>query len=498
MEEFLPLKTSAKNAQNRKTLNKGSLTRLAGEALLESIRVSQVQPAAAVDSDEHFFAYLAAVILTCLYGILCLLAAFQLSRILWFGHAIMSFQSGFVALCLMSGVIRVIYLTHLGTWSGVVSLFLFWVPLDLQCTTFSLLGLYLANLLYEHEWEARKQGFIVFCITANVTLVSVTLLTIVMAHHMKTIMEVVEHGHHLYVSAVFATLAVAYARALALATQRRHLLLTRNGPSNLQHILLTIFTAFCILASRSVYNVMAWRQLVVLHVGTHMHIETASLFLLLFWEVLPSFIVLCYFRHIPKTRFKRGMCCMMCCMDRCSDLWDRIANGASPAPSNYHGSPYYNRTYPNSSLYSRGQSIHSEDELLGAKEGTVLLGAHNIKTSLSFADYDDTNYDTPPSEDSDKDVDEWGQRARDRSREVDSRLLDAHTRDDLDQDSYVFAGPGAYYQSLYREPTQLARQERPGRADRSRSGGEPEHAQLAQWRARGQEDTWGQGQYVEF
>eukprot|EP00457_Paulinella_chromatophora_P007433 gb/GEZN01007456.1/.p1 GENE.gb/GEZN01007456.1/~~gb/GEZN01007456.1/.p1 ORF type:complete len:403 (-),score=33.08 gb/GEZN01007456.1/:198-1406(-) len=330
--------------------------------------------------------------LTSLYAVLVCVAVFQLSRILWYGHALFSFQCGFAMLCLVWGAIRVVFLLHTGAWTTVLTLFLFWLPLDLQFTTFSLFGVFLANLLYEYQWDQHKQRFFVVCILSNIGIVTMTTVVLAMGHSAHKFLFDVEKLHHLYISCLFFLLTLAYGTALFTAAQRRDVLHAPNDPITHFQIVLTILIAFLLLASRTVYNFCAWRHAHELQVTNYnWSIDPFAGLLLMLWELFPAFSVLLYFRHIPKTSYHRPCQCLRSC-------WHHISTTVCRTPTSaYSGSPFnpisYQHLLPSPLTPYRETSAGSDDliQLLPSVP-------HASVRSRSFGEYDETNYDTSPSQ----------------------------------------------------------------------------------------------------
>eukprot|EP00808_Paulinella_micropora_P000621 g51699.t1 len=346
--------------------------------------------------------------LTLLYLLVVCVAGFQLVRILWFGHAICSFQCGFVLLCLVWGLLRVVFLLHPSRWPDVLTLFLFWLPLDLQFSTFSLLGVFLANLLYSHEWQLHKRRFFCVCIASNICIVSMTMLVIGLGHSAHAYVLDVERKHHLYITLLFSCLTLAYGTGLVVAVRLSRRMKLPSSPIPVTHVLFTILASFCLLASRTLYHLLAWQRLLQVPVSSYSwHVDALSLWLLILWEIIPSFSVLLYFRHIAKTSIKGPFsACLACFWLR--DCWTQFTGGmTSMTPSTYSGSPFY--PFPMQTTQYQQQRLSflsaspgntSQNGLsdYGSEENLLLnQPAQTTQRGYSFMDYDGTNYDTSPS-----------------------------------------------------------------------------------------------------
>jgi len=96
-----------------------------------------------------------------LYFLLIILASYQILLNYYHGHKLMSFNFGFLGLCVMFCVFRVVF--WLSDTSTYVSYHLvFWYPINIQFGMFYLLMLYLMRLvrLSEGSWNIKRKKLV--------------------------------------------------------------------------------------------------------------------------------------------------------------------------------------------------------------------------------------------------------------------------------------------------------------------------------------------------
>lgn len=196
-----------------------------------------------MDGDQRLTIFI--LVLYCIVGFACL---FQISRILYYRHLVKSFQFGFLSICLVWCILRSIFFMYGGNLTGYSLMLVYWLPVDLQFATFSLLVMFYAFLLYQYEWEERRRcAVFAYCII-NAGVVITTLVYVLTScdSHSCDLTESLNRTHHVYMSVQFLILVLVYGLiAYRLYKQDRV-----SGSAVLT------FGAWLIFASRLVYNIM--------------------------------------------------------------------------------------------------------------------------------------------------------------------------------------------------------------------------------------------------
>jgi len=108
--------------------------------------------------------------LAVLYAILFIFEGLQLFRIFYYRHKKKSFQVGFLSLCFFWNLLRVLFFAWLLTSSNkTLIIIVYWIPINIQFATFSLLVVFYAHLHHtqKSEWYALKRRYIGLYVILN-------------------------------------------------------------------------------------------------------------------------------------------------------------------------------------------------------------------------------------------------------------------------------------------------------------------------------------------
>jgi len=224
-----------------------------------------------------------------------------------------SFQGGFLSLCFLWTTVRVIFwfFADFATWPTWLWYFVYDFADVCQCATFSLLILYYGQLVDPKNWPRRRANFATFYFMANTTM----LISTILFAGIKNITQKYQSDSYLHdadqlywlssgvyfgflvVIALYYVIRLYAANTAQFRTSKRTILVTSG--------------VFVIFFSRCLYDFLA-----ALNVISAMHIDSgtrgdaltkkelpvAGFVLFLLWEVVPTALVLIYFRRIPTTR----------------------------------------------------------------------------------------------------------------------------------------------------------------------------------------------------
>mmetsp|Transcript_43398 Transcript_43398/g.72120 ORF Transcript_43398/g.72120 Transcript_43398/m.72120 type:complete len:119 (-) Transcript_43398:141-497(-) len=99
-----------------------------------------------------------AIALALLYSILSLSSLLQISRMVCNGHSLFdSFQASFLLLLLPWMALRAFFFAFEANLPNVAEILILRIPSALQFTTFSLIAVFYAKLLYQQDWPAKIQ-----------------------------------------------------------------------------------------------------------------------------------------------------------------------------------------------------------------------------------------------------------------------------------------------------------------------------------------------------
>jgi len=100
--------------------------------------------------------------LAVIYASLFIFEGFLLGRIVYFRHKFLSFQVAFLILFFFWAVLRSIFFAFLVNSTNVAAYnIVYWIPINIQFATFSLLACYYAHLHYKHksEWSDFQRKY---------------------------------------------------------------------------------------------------------------------------------------------------------------------------------------------------------------------------------------------------------------------------------------------------------------------------------------------------
>lgn len=206
---------------------------------------------------DHSWAYerQLCIALTATYAILCLASGIQTFRIVIYRHNLRSFQFAFHLLCFIWTALRVLFFASTTRWSTRYTLFVYWVPTDIQFATFSLMVVFYAYLLHKRVWEHKKWIVYTCFVGANLSMFTLTLGYIFLSYRGVSHIEL---AHHVFMAFQFLFLTLSYARygrQLYYASGRTLARWTQIPFLSTRFVYITLFT-LGIFFTRFVYNVI--------------------------------------------------------------------------------------------------------------------------------------------------------------------------------------------------------------------------------------------------
>ena len=267
------------------------------------------------------------VVLTCCYLLLLAVSLVQLLRIVSAQHDYYSFQCGFLLLAVLWSAARAFFF---GEWFGLpelLSLLLWWLPFDLQFSTFSLLLLFYASLLHHTRWHHGSHQRMAYATVLAVVNVMAPILTTAWA--VTSVLQsraivTLESVHHAYNACqLFALFAVFLYHGIRLHSSQSSAGHVVMLSSLLRPLFpLSVLTTVCLIVflSRAIFAVLNSVGLYDIEIGGDQGgwkmVSPVAFVVLLLWEVLPTAAVLLFFRHIPshsrrkwKWQWAAGGCC---------------------------------------------------------------------------------------------------------------------------------------------------------------------------------------------
>lgn len=304
-----------------------------GGAIAMYTFVNHTQPSTIFPPISDAARFSLAIVFTSLFALLFLMISVQLCLILYFGHRRLSYQSVFLFIYLFWAALRTtlfsFYFNDSSTVDHLHSFFkwlLFALPIYLQFLTLSLLTLYLAKVVLKtrrttiEPVKFRKYLCVSFA-TVNITFLAVNIASEVVcpeqnAHEIMVIVRVVLNGFLFVVVGIVLCVCIRkITRAPAV-----NVLLEGQGATPRQGILLCVFVVL-VYVSRVIYNLAAVtvpHDLSSFGFGfinvsdeREIKLKTPSAktdpnildrefvtfgAVLIVWEVLPTFLVLWFFR----------------------------------------------------------------------------------------------------------------------------------------------------------------------------------------------------------
>ena len=247
------------------------------------------------------------VLLTACYVLLFVSSVVQLLRIVVAQHDVYSFQCGFLLLAVVWSGARAFFFGEWFALPELLSLLLWWLPFDVQLSTFSLLILFYASLLHHTRWyhgSHKRLAYAAVLAVVNVTAPILTTVWAVTSLVQSRDIGSFEAAHHAYNACqLFALFAVFLYHGYKLhSSQWSGQLLS----SLLRPLFpLSVLTALCLLVflSRAIFAVLNSVGLYKLEIGGDTGgwklVSPVAFVVLLLWEVLPTATVILFFHHIP-------------------------------------------------------------------------------------------------------------------------------------------------------------------------------------------------------
>jgi len=241
-----------------------------------------------------------------LYVVLTLSVGFQIARILYYRHALYSFQLGFLLLCFIWGVLRVVFWSIEYIFWGAFAEVLLWVPLNFQFATFSLLVVFYAHLVHKSTWEKyMKKRFTIAYIVINVVLLALQCVWLGFVN------SDIQHSDEDWASGVQSAIAAlvfvilvailawyGYSLHKVIRSTTKHQMLYQV-PSN---IFVVTFMIVLLFLSRCIFDFMntagKWEvDIDDEHVGS----QLVVFFAYFLWEIVPTVTIVLLFWRIPTT-----------------------------------------------------------------------------------------------------------------------------------------------------------------------------------------------------
>ena len=261
------------------------------------------------------------LLLACCYVLLFASSLVQLLRIVVAQHDVYSFQVAFLVLAVLWSAARAFFF---GEWFGLpelLSLLLWWLPFDLQFSTFSLLIVFYASLLHHLSWHTGTRQRLLYGTVLTVINVAAPVLTTAWA--VTSVLqsrgiEQLESVHHAYnacqLFALFATFTLLGYK-LHSSPWSGQLLASLLRPL----FPLSVLTTLCLIVflSRAIFALLNTFGLYEVEIGGNTGgwklVSPVAFVVMLLWEVLPAAAVILFFHHIPshgrrKCRWAVGWC----------------------------------------------------------------------------------------------------------------------------------------------------------------------------------------------
>jgi len=254
------------------------------------------------------------------YLVLCVFAGVQLLRTIIHRHKTRSFRFGFLLVCWLWTALRVFFWFIL-TLDGTATWFwhlIYQLPNACQVGTFSLLILFYAKLVHRHRWRALRLRFLSFCILSNTAMVLLTVAFSVLMEKVENaqgddpssedaadVSELVDKMYYLSCALFFGVLVILAAFYIhKLRTARRNTAGTSPQEVAVTCIVFAIFLSRCVWDALAAFDSTSslFRQGLCETPDSHVKLMATETFVLLFvWEIVPTLMVVGYFRNIPAT-----------------------------------------------------------------------------------------------------------------------------------------------------------------------------------------------------
>lgn len=269
------------------------------------------------------------VALGSIYLLLMLASLLQLGRIVYYRHRLASFQCAFLAAAFVWLALRVVFwFAASPSWPLWITDLVYVLPTVCQCATFGLLVLYLAKLLDKRRFRARTDVLLSGYAMANLVMLAMTVLFAGMQQNARAGNSRTAQQSKRYLERIFYVSSAVYFGLLTIVAAY-YVRMIRRARSHAATIrsstrFVTVTAAvFVVVLSRCVFDiVMAVGGVWSVHVyyvnsGHRKRLSPAAFCLFILWEVVPTLMVLVYFRHIPRTnvricRSARRFCSQLC------------------------------------------------------------------------------------------------------------------------------------------------------------------------------------------
>jgi len=249
-----------------------------------------------------------------LYFSLSLFTGSQIIRMVYYRHKLRSFQMGFRIQLFIWALLRAVYFAfyNLLENSIIADAILYWLPFNIQFSTFSFMVVFFAHLQHKHksEWKSFKRWYITAWITINVIFYILGFVWVGLdcfyddKHHGNAPEWLVEV--HLYFNGgVFFVLDLL----LAWYGWKLAQMMTRpEGPQvkliakiSVKKVVAVTFTLFLLFASRCLFDLISASYSRVSLSITNDLDAILTFVLLCLWEVIPTMLVLILIGTVPSS-----------------------------------------------------------------------------------------------------------------------------------------------------------------------------------------------------
>jgi len=246
-------------------------------------------------------------VLAILYVVITLVCVFQLARILYFRHNLLHYQFGFLLYTLVWTLLRGLFWMFL-PWKSEIELVLQGTAILLQFSTFTFLVLFYVQMIHKGrgEWSGMRTRSVGLFAAVNFLFLLAFLVTIIFAHYYGP--EDVLGGavHAYFVAAMYLLLSAGLAY---FGWRLMYLVGSQNIripflKSRLQISVLTV-TLFFVFISRGVKDFLSGLGIAQWKGDPAEQALTTQALLFsvyAFWEIVPAFLVILFFWHIPGSR----------------------------------------------------------------------------------------------------------------------------------------------------------------------------------------------------
>lgn len=258
-----------------------------------------------------------AFILFFLYCILASIAAFQIARIVCYGHNLWGWQFGFLVQCVPFSILRAIFflLIDVLELSNIALTFtIYWIPINLQFSTFSLLILFYAHIYYktEKQWESRRLPFTLIFATTNLAYLVVTIVAVSLVategtqgdweNKMWNIVSAIGFFMLVFVLAYYGLRVASLMRE-----GKAQISFQPKKSSNVQVVSVTA-VIFLLFTTRAIFNVLSAVDTIGFTVESGLELNDLGMFALFFvWEIVPTSLVIILFWRIPSPRRQQAL-----------------------------------------------------------------------------------------------------------------------------------------------------------------------------------------------